>query len=224
MMTKQEVILSEHLEETLSAAIRRVEHDRLFVLTDETTRRLCWPLVSEMPCMAEARMITIGATDENKTIESLTHVWTGLQEGGATRHSLMVCLGGGMVTDLGGFAASTFKRGIAYINVPTTLLSMVDASVGGKTGINFGGLKNEVGVFNCAQTVILDAEFLHTLDYENLASGYAEMLKHGLISTEENWDELLRFDPGYYSWILAGDFTYNTKQVLTRIRLREANK
>ena len=186
--------MSENLQQTLSAAVRKVEHDRLFVLTDETTRRLCWPLVSEMPCMAEAQMMTIGATDENKTLESLTHVWTCLQEGGATRHSLMVNLGGGMVTDLGGFAASTFKRGIAYINVPTTLLSMVDASVGGKTGINFGGLKNEVGVFNCALTVILDAEFLHTLDYENLASGYAEMLKHGLISTEENWAELLRFD------------------------------
>ena len=186
--------MSENLQQTLSAAVRKVEHDRLFVLTDETTCRLCWPLVSEMPCMAEAQMMTIGATDENKTLESLTHVWRCLQEGGATRHSLIVNLGGGMVTDLGGFAASTFKRGIAYINVPTTLLSMVDASVGGKTGINFGGLKNEVGVFNCAQTVILDAEFLHTLDYENLASGYAEMLKHGLISTEENWAELLRFD------------------------------
>ena len=99
-----------------------------------------------------------------------------------------------MVTDLGGFAASTFKRGIAYINVPTTLLSMVDASVGGKTGINFGGLKNEIGVFNCARSVILDTEFLRSLDYENLASGYAEMLKHGLISTVENWAELMCYD------------------------------
>ena len=139
-------------------------------------------------------MITIGATDENKTLESLSHVWTELQRGGATRHSLMLNLGGGMVTDLGGFAASTFKRGIAYINVPTTLRSMVDASVGGKTGINFGGLKNEIGVFNCARSVILDTTFLCTLDYENLASGYAEMLKHGLISNVETWAELMRFD------------------------------
>jgi 3-dehydroquinate synthase len=121
-MTKQEVVLSENLEQTLTAAMRKVDYDRLFVLTDENTLRLCWPLVSSLACMEEARMITIGATDENKTLESLTHVWTQLQQGGATRHSLMVCLGGGMVTDLGGFAASTFKRGIAYINVPTTLL------------------------------------------------------------------------------------------------------
>jgi 3-dehydroquinate synthase len=121
-------------------------------------------------------------------------VWSALEEGDASRHSLMVNLGGGMVTDLGGFAASTFKRGMAYINIPTTLLAQVDASVGGKTGINFGGLKNEIGVFNCASSVILSSAFLRTLDKENLLSGYAEMLKHGLLSTKENWAELLCFD------------------------------
>ena len=193
-MEKQDVILSRNLEESLSVAVGNVAHDRLFVLTDENTLAKCWPVVAGMSCLQGAKMITIGATDENKTLESLSHVWTELQKAGATRHSLMVNLGGGMVTDLGGFAASTFKRGIAYINVPTTLLSMVDASVGGKTGINFGGLKNEIGVFNCAQSVILDTTFLQTLDYANLASGYAEMLKHGLISNIENWAELLRFD------------------------------
>ena len=99
-----------------------------------------------------------------------------------------------MVTDLGGFAASTFKRGINYINIPTTLLSMVDASVGGKTGINFRGLKNEIGVFSNASTVILDTTFLKTLDAENISSGYAEMLKHGLISNEKMWAELMNFE------------------------------
>ena len=101
-----------------------------------------------------------------------------------------------MVTDLGGFAASTFKRGINYINIPTTLLAMVDASVGGKTGINFRGLKNEVGVFSTASTVILDTHFLKTLDTENIRSGYAEMLKHGLISNEQMWAELINFELG----------------------------
>ena len=101
-----------------------------------------------------------------------------------------------MVTDLGGFAASTFKRGINYINIPTTLLAMVDASVGGKTGINFRGLKNEVGVFSNASTVILDTCFLKTLDTENIRSGYAEMLKHGLISNEQMWAELINFELG----------------------------
>lgn len=144
--------------------------------------------------MQGALMITIAPTDEAKNISTLTKVWSALQEGGASRHSLMVNLGGGMVTDLGGFAASTFKRGMAYINIPTTLLAQVDASVGGKTGINFGGLKNEIGVFNCASSVILSSAFLRTLDKENLLSGYAEMLKHGLLSTKENWAELLCFD------------------------------
>ena len=189
-----EVIISQNLEQDIEGAIQRCPHDKLFVLTDTTTLRLCWPLVSQMACFEGAQMITIGDTDENKTLDSLAYVWKALQEGGATRHSLLVNLGGGMVTDLGGFAASTFKRGLAYINIPTTLLSQVDASVGGKTGINFGGLKNEIGVFNQAASVILSPEFLHSLDHENLLSGYAEMLKHGLLSGTESWAELLRFE------------------------------
>ena len=189
-----EVIISHDLLRDIETALLRCPHDRLFVLTDTTTVRVCWPIVKHLSCFATAQLITIGDTDENKTLDSLSHVWKALQEGGATRHSLLVNLGGGMVTDLGGFAASTFKRGIAYINVPTTLLSQVDASVGGKTGINFGGLKNEIGVFNCAASVILSSEFLRSLDHRNLLSGYAEMLKHGLISDEESWAELLRFE------------------------------
>ena len=194
-MEAQKVIISQDLEQALSQAIAECKHDRLFVLTDETTRQLCLPVVTGYACMQPAQAITIGATDTHKTLESVGHVWSELQRMGATRHSLMVNLGGGMVTDLGGFAASTFKRGIAFINIPTTLLSMVDASVGGKTGFNFGGLKNEIGVFNNAHSVILDTLFLKTMDSENLLSGYAEMLKHGLISTEAMWAELLRFSP-----------------------------
>ena len=193
---KSRLIISDDLHRDVREAIRQCPHDRLFVLTDVTTLRLCWPLVSAMPPLEGARMITIGATDDNKTLASLSDVWTALQRGGATRHSLLVNLGGGMVTDLGGFAASTFKRGIRFINIPTTLLSQVDASVGGKTGINFGGLKNEIGVFNCAEAVILSTGFLRTLGTDNLLSGFAEMLKHGLISDEESWAELLRFDLG----------------------------
>ncbi|MBQ8454682.1 MAG: 3-dehydroquinate synthase [Bacteroidaceae bacterium] len=193
-MSGQEVIISNNLAEDIASAISRQSHDRLFVLTDTTTLRLCWPLVSGLPCLGSAQMITIGDTDDNKTLQSLSHVWEELQQGGATRHSLLVNLGGGMVTDLGGFAASTVKRGICFINNPTTLLSQVDASVGGKTGINFGGLKNEIGVFNNAASVIISSDFLRSLDQKNLFSGYAEMLKHGLISDEENLDELLHFD------------------------------
>ena len=192
-MEKQKIIISQDLCQSLTQAIGEVKYDLLFVLCDETTERLCLPIVSDFECMKHAQRIVIPATDTHKTLESLSHVWSELQRMGATRHSLMVNLGGGMVTDLGGFAASTFKRGIPYINIPTTLLSMVDASVGGKTGINFGGLKNEIGVFNNARSVILDTTFLHTMDHENICSGYAEMLKHGLINNEEMWAELLNF-------------------------------
>ena len=190
-MNPQKVVMSQNLEEALTAAVATCEKDRIFILTDETTQQLCLPLVEGFDCLKGAQHITIGATDTHKTLDSLSHVWEALGEGGATRHSLLINIGGGMVTDLGGFAASTFKRGINYINIPTTLLSMVDASVGGKTGINFRGLKNEIGVFNNAETVILDTQFLKTLDTENILSGYAEMLKHGLIDSEAHWAELM---------------------------------
>lgn len=193
-MSKQEVILCEDLETSLERAIDKCPHDRLFILTDQHTHRLCMPKVSRLPFMADAIEIVIGAEDVNKTIETLSLVWQALSDKGATRHSLLINLGGGMVTDLGGFAAATFKRGIAYINVPTTLLAMVDASVGGKTGINFNGLKNEIGAFAPAASVLLETEFLRTLDDHNFFSGYAEMLKHGLISNTAHWAELLAFD------------------------------
>ena len=193
MMEQQKVVISQDLRQSLSQAIAECKYDHLFILVDETTARCCLPVLESIlsPLSTPPSLITIGATDQNKTLDSLSHVWSELQRMGATRHSLMINLGGGMVTDLGGFAASTFKRGIPYINIPTTLLSMVDASVGGKTGINFGGLKNEIGVFNNAYCVILDTTFLRTLDKANILSGYAEMLKHGLIDCEAHWAELL---------------------------------
>ena len=193
-MDRQKVVISKDLQKALSEAIAECRHDKLFVLVDETTEQFCLPVIAGFSCMQEAQRIVIGATDTHKTLDTLSHVWAELQRMGATRHSLLINLGGGMVTDLGGFAASTFKRGLEYINIPTTLLSMVDASVGGKTGINFGGLKNEIGVFNNANCVILDTIFLRTMDAENLLSGYAEMLKHGLISNEQTWAELLSMD------------------------------
>ena len=196
IMNPQKVEIAENLETSLASAIADCEHDKLFILTDDITRKLCWPVVSGYACLQGAEVISIGATDTHKTLESLAHVWEELGRMGGTRHTLLINIGGGMVTDLGGFAASTFKRGINYINIPTTLLSMVDASVGGKTGINFRGLKNEIGVFNNAATVILSTQFLHTLDHENILSGYAEMLKHGLISNEAMWAELMNFNLG----------------------------
>ena len=190
----QKVIVSGNLERDLVNAIAECEHDKIFILTDQTTHDMCLPKLQNFLCLKGAQSIVIKAGDTNKTLDSLAEVWTALSQGGATRHSLMINLGGGMVTDLGGFAASTFKRGIDFINFPTTLLAMVDASVGGKTGINFGGLKNEIGVFSDSKFVIINTQFLDTLDHDNICSGYAEMLKHGLISDNKHWAELVGFN------------------------------
>lgn len=193
-MEKQKIVISEDLKTTIEQAVAACPHDKLFLLTDETTHLLCLPLIQDYACLSTAIPIIIKATDTHKSLETLAYVWKSLSDGKGSRHSLMINLGGGMVTDLGGFAASTFKRGIQYINIPTTLLSMVDASVGGKTGINFNGFKNEIGVFNTAASVLIDTEFLKTLDDRNIRSGYGEMLKHGLISDERHWAELVNFD------------------------------
>ena len=193
-MSKQKVIICQNLNEDLHSAIQNCTHDKMFILVDEHTHQLCLPLIEKLEYLKDAHIITIGPEDIHKNLDTLAYVWKELGDRGATRHSLLINLGGGMVTDLGGFAASTFKRGIQYINIPTTLLAMVDASVGGKTGINFNGLKNEIGVFSPAEYVLLDTEFLKTLDIHNILSGYAEMLKHGIISTTEHWAELLNFD------------------------------
>ena len=212
---QQRVIISQDIEHDLAQAIAETEYDRVFVLTDDITQECCLPKVAALFAKHNATTITIRHDDTNKTLATLADVWTALQRGGATRHSLLVNLGGGMVTDLGGFAAATFKRGINFINIPTTLLAMVDAAVGGKTGINFGGLKNEVGAFANARYVIVNTCFLDTLDTANLCSGYAEMLKHSLISNAQMWAEHVNFD------ILQPDLAELQRMVAASIAVKE---
>ena len=190
----QKVYITQNLVEDLRKECDGRPSSGVFILVDENTRRLCLPLFMKDDFFGRVTVIEIKANDDHKTLESLASVWTSLQKNGATRKSLMINLGGGMVTDLGGFVASTFKRGMEYVNVPTTLLGAVDAAVGGKTGINFGGLKNEIGVINSSKSVVINADFFRTLDAENLRSGYAEMIKHGLISNTEIWKHILSFD------------------------------
>ena len=217
------VTISTNIRKSVTEAVEAIKHDKLFLLTDETTEQVCKPLLQDIPCMKDATSIVIGATDTHKNLDTLAQVWTQLSNEKGSRHSLMVNLGGGMVTDLGGFAASTFKRGIPYINIPTTLLSMVDASVGGKTGINFNGLKNEIGVFRAPETVIIDTEFLRTLDHENICSGYAEMLKHGLINraqhptTNSQLSTLLSFDLDHVDYPLLGQMVGDSVAIKQQI-------
>lgn len=191
---KQEIIFCDDLKQELNAVIRSRRDDKLFLLADDHTLERCLPLLDGMERWNELSIIRIPPGEIHKNLETVSRVWQNLSQKGATRHSLLINLGGGMVTDLGGFAASVFKRGIDFIHLPTSLLAMVDAAVGGKTGIDFNGLKNEIGTFSEAKSVLIETEFLRTLDRENFLSGYAEMLKHGLVSDTRIWGEVLNFD------------------------------
>lgn len=220
-MIDPSVFMSRNAAKDLDAAVEAIAPDKVFVLYDTQTRQMCKPALASSKAVAQASEIVIGNSDTNKNIDTLCHVWEELSNGGATRHSLLVNVGGGMVSDLGGFAASTFKRGIAYINIPTTLLAMVDASVGGKTAINFNGLKNEVGVFSAPKRVIVCTDFLNTLDIRNLLSGYAEMIKHGLISNAKNWAELMNFSFNDSSMSLLHDMIATSIDVKANIVVKD---
>ena len=189
----QEVLFTNCVEEAIERLCRDAKYDRCFVLCDSNTHESVLPRIASA-LVAEAEVITVAAGEESKNLDSLAYVWGELSLRGATRRSLLINVGGGMITDLGGMAAATFKRGIDFVNIPTTLLGAVDAAVGGKTGINFAGLKNEVGVFAQARMVVISTRFFDTLPREELLSGYAEMLKHGLIDSETHYNALLNYD------------------------------
>lgn len=193
-MNQQITKISKNFIEELDELIGAQKAGNIFVLTDENTRKFCLPTLLLSEKLKGSHLISIPCGDENKDITSTIKIWKYLSEHGANRKSLMINVGGGMITDIGGFAASTFKRGIRYLNISTSLLGAVDAATGGKTGINFQGLKNEIGVFAPADGVLINVDFFKTLDDKNLRSGYAEMVKHALIDTQDEWKEILKFD------------------------------
>ncbi|WP_159020246.1 3-dehydroquinate synthase [Algibacter sp. L3A6] len=175
---------------SLNKHLKDNNFSKIFILVDENTHELCLPLFLEkMETTAVIEIMEIESGEINKTIETCVGVWNTLSELDADRKSLLINIGGGVITDLGGFVACTFKRGIAYINVPTTLLSMVDASVGGKTGVDLGHLKNQVGVISNPNLVLIDTNYLNTLEVNQMRSGLAEMLKHGLITGDDYWSK-----------------------------------
>lgn len=189
------LIFTNHAFDALDDAVARMGTPRVFVLVDDNTFTQVLPLFkAESVAVKHAEVIITPPGDVNKTIEAAQDIWKQLSDKGATRQSVLVNIGGGMVTDLGGFVAATFKRGIRFINVPTSVLGAVDAAVGGKTGVNFAGLKNEVGAFVDADTVIITTEFINTLPRQELLSGYAEMLKHGLLDDKATLASLLTYD------------------------------
>lgn len=190
----QQLIFTNEIETAIDSIVATLEPNKTFVLVDNNTQQLVFPRLAKSTTLRDAEVITISAGDTNKNLDSLVHIWSELGNRGATRKSLIINLGGGVVTDIGAFAGATFKRGIKIINCPTTLLSAVDAAVGGKTGINFNGLKNEIGAFREAEAVIISTCLFDTLPQEELLSGYAEMLKHGLISNRDTYNSLLDFN------------------------------
>lgn len=185
----QTILFTNNISEAITSLVDGMNPSTVHIITDSNVARDVLPTLS-LPYP----VIVTDPGDTAKNLQSLSQIWHSLIKGGATRRSVVINIGGGVVTDMGGFAAATFKRGVRFINVPTTLLSAVDAAVGGKTGINFEGLKNEIGAFAPADAVVISTSTFASLPSAELLSGYAEMLKHGLLSSESDYRELLGFD------------------------------
>ena len=178
-----------------------VENRQVVILCDENTIEYCYPvLMQNVPSLENIEVLQIESGEENKTIEVCSHLWMALNEFNFDRKALMINLGGGVIGDMGGFVASTFKRGIEFINIPTTLLSQVDASVGGKLGVDLDGVKNIVGMFNNPKAVFVNTDFLETLDGREVKSGFAEVIKHGLIYDESYFSYLEEVEPSQLDW------------------------
>ncbi len=171
------------------------KYSKLFILVDENSLKYCYPqLVEKIEAFEDGEIIEIDSGEQSKTLEVCIQIWSALSEYGADRKSLFVNIGGGVIGDMGGFIASTFKRGIDFINIPTTLLSQVDASIGGKVGVDLNHLKNEIGVFNNPAAVFVNSNFLNTLDKRQILSGFAEIIKHALIADYNYWKKVMNAD------------------------------
>ncbi len=188
------IIFNETGYTVLNQYIKSEKNSKIFILVDSNTAEYCIPyFLNNLDSEVSFQTIEIKPGEEHKTIKTCVDVWNILSEKGADRKSLIINLGGGVVTDLGGFVACTFRRGIKYINVPTTLLAMVDASVGGKTGVDLGALKNQIGIINSGDFVLVDTNYLSTLPKNQFNSGVSEMLKHGLITSDEYWTKMKNY-------------------------------
>ena len=202
--------------EELNNYLKDNRFSKIFIIVDNNTHDHCLPhFMSKLETDLDCEIIEIEAGEVNKNIDTCVGVWNALSELGADRKSLIINVGGGVVTDLGGFVACTFKRGLKYINVPTSLLAMVDASVGGKTGVDLGALKNQVGVISSGDMVLVDTSFLDTLPQNQLKSGLAEMLKHGLIYDQLYWNKFL--DLSNLSLIDLDDLIHASVQIKNTI-------
>lgn len=178
----------------LREQIALIAQGQVFLVCDTNTAAHCLPIVQETLQLPTTHILVLPAGEEHKTLSTIERIWQFLLEQGATRHSLLFCLGGGVVTDMGGFAAATYMRGMQFVNIPTSLLGMIDASAGGKTGFDYMGYKNLIGSFKMPKETIVHPVFLRTLPAEQILSGFAEMVKHALISSPLELMSVLAFD------------------------------
>ncbi|MCB9203107.1 MAG: 3-dehydroquinate synthase [Flavobacteriales bacterium] len=179
----------------LNEYVQEINPSKIIILVDENTHKYCYPkFITDLETDSTIEIIEVESGEIHKNIQTCYQLWLSLSDVGADRKTLMINLGGGVVTDMGSFVASTYMRGIKFINIPTTLLSMSDASVGGKTGVDLDSLKNLVGTFSLAEMVLVHSQFLETLDEVQLKSGFAEVIKHALIADKNQWEELKSID------------------------------
>jgi 3-dehydroquinate synthase len=198
--------------------VHQGKYSRFFILTDENTAKFCLPLIKDqLTAFDNYDVLKVNAGEESKDIDFCIDIWRRLIDFGADRKSLLINLGGGVISDMGGFAASTFKRGIDFVHVPTTLLSQVDASVGGKTGIDIDSIKNIIGTFTQPKAVFIAYDFLKTLPPRQILSGLAEMLKHGIIADADYWNILKNSDLSHPS----PELIYRSVEIKNKVVLED---
>jgi 3-dehydroquinate synthase len=215
-MLSSAVLLTSDISSDLHAFLASKKYSQVIVMTDENTKQYCYSRVSSV--LPVHTVVTVKSGEEQKNLETCSVIWQKMTDKGLDRHAVMIVLGGGVLGDMGGFCAATYKRGIDFILVPTTLLAQADASIGGKLGIDFNHLKNHIGVFQQPALTILDSNFLKTLPVEELRSGFAEVIKHALITedgmwdeirskslAEQKWDKLVRHSAEFKSGVVAED-------------------
>jgi len=192
-----EIVTKVPISASISQYLSQHSYGSIALLVDENTEKHCLPIISGI---ASYSLIRIKSGEQNKNLSTCEQIWQAMTDLHMDRQSLLINLGGGVIGDMGGFCAATYKRGIDFINIPTTLLSMVDASVGGKLGIDFGSFKNHIGLFQSPEAVLVDAVFLKTLPERELFSGYAEVIKHALITSQSDWKRVQEFSLSNPSW------------------------
>lgn len=198
------------IHESLSGFLSSESYSKIIVIADNNTKRHCYPLVKGS--LPAHKLVTIASGEKHKVLATCEVIWDAMTNAELDRHALVINIGGGVIGDMGGFCAAVYKRGIDFIQIPTTLLSQVDASVGGKLGIDFHGFKNHLGVFNIPKTVLIDPVFLKTLPEREIRSGFAEIIKHCLIADGAKWKQISAVDFEYQNWTDLIDHSVKIKQ------------